>query len=239
VSAALLTPALTNGTTARINASCFGESSPSECMTCASVTVNGIENSRSCSSTTTLAVGMAVDGAYEARVSAVDSAGNEAPVTLLSWSRDAAAPNTSASVNTALTPLFDVPLLAIAATNVSTLVFTAASSEASGGLSVSLDGVAVGAGLLSGPSVAVNVSLDGVHTVTIAAVDATGNADATPVEVRVLVDRATPSTAVAVQPAAVSNASTALLAWRASGEVAGCHGFSCRLPPRSRCCRRS
>jgi hypothetical protein len=164
---------------------------------------------------------MAVDGVYEVRLTAIDGAGNEGPVQRLSWTRDTIPPNTSAVVNTTLTPLLHVPLLSTTATNASTLVFIAASSEASGGLAVSIDGAGVGVGVMSGPTVALNATSDGMHIVVITAVDAAGNVDTTPIVMRLLVDTTTPSTSVIVKPAAVSNASTAVVSLRASGELAG------------------
>jgi hypothetical protein len=221
VSAVLVTPTRTNTTTARISTSCFSEARTDLCQCCLVVSVNSGVGSRSCSSSSTAAVSMAVDGVYEARVSAVDAAGNEGAATTLTWTRDTTPPNTSAVVNAALTPVFYVPLLSMAVTNVSTLVFTAASSEASGGLAVSLDGVGVGSALTSGPSIALGVASDGMHTVVIIAVDATGNADPTPIVTRLYVDTTTPSTSAVVQPAALVNNSTATLSWQASGEVPG------------------
>jgi hypothetical protein len=221
VSAVLMMPPVTNASVATVNASCLGESFPALCMFCADVSVNDGVDTRSCSTSGTVAVGMAVDGVYEARVSAIDAAGNEGAATVVTWTRDTTLPNTSVVVDTALTSLYFVPLLSMAVTNVSTLVFSAASSEASGGLTVSLDGVSIGTGLMSGPIIAVNVPVDGVHIVVITAVDAAGNADATPIVMRLLVDTTTPSTSVILRPAAVSNASTAAVSWRASGEMAG------------------
>ncbi len=221
VSASLLTPSVTSGNAAVLTTSCLLESFTELCVYCVSVSVNGGVSTRSCSSNTTATVAMGEDGGYEARVTAIDAAGNEGPLSMVAWSRDTVAPNTSAAVNPSRTPVFYVPLLSMSATNTSTLVFTAASSEVSGGLSVSVDGVAIGAGFMSGPSVAVNVTSDGVHTVVITAVDAAGNVDATPVVTRLLVDTVTPSTSVTVQPPPISNVSTASMSWQATGESPG------------------
>jgi hypothetical protein len=222
VSATLVTPVATNGSIAILNVSCVGEAFPSLCVHCASTTTgDGSANQRFCSSSNSLVASMAEDGVYEARVSAIDAAGNEGKVTLLTWTRDSTAPDTSAAVNASRTPLFSVPLLSVAATNTSMVVFTASSSEVQGGLAVTLDDVAVLAGLMPGPTIVVNFSTDGLHTVVIRAVDAVGNADETPVVTRLLVDTTTPSTSVVARPAAVSNKSTAVVSWRAYGEIPG------------------
>ncbi len=220
VSVLLVTPLRSNLSEALLSVSCLNESRPSLCVYCTSVSVNGGAFERWCSSNQTVAISMAEDGLYEAKVSSTDAAGNEGVPTVVSWTRDTT-PNTSAVVDTARTPVFQLPLLSMIATNASMIFISALSSETGGGLAVTLDGVAVGAGLMSGPSIVVNVSFDGVHTVAIAAVDESGNVDPTPAIVVILVDTTMPSTTVAAQPAPVINTSTAVMSWRATGESAG------------------
>ncbi len=221
VSASLSTPAVFNGNTAVVTASCLSESFPGLCFYCVSVSLNGGMASRSCTSNSTTAVVTSDDrdGVYEAVVSAVDAVGNEGPAQRLNWSRDTAPPNTSAAVNTALTPVFSVPLLSFTATNSSLLVLAVSSSEVARGYAVSLDGVGVGVGLMSGPSIVVNATTDGVRTVIVSAVDVAGNVDATPSVVRLFVDTVWPSTSAVTTPAAVFNVSSTAMSWRASGEL--------------------
>jgi hypothetical protein len=221
VSTMLVTPSVSNGNTAVFTASCLSESFPGLCVYCVSVSLNGGVASRSCTSNGTTVVVTSDDGMYEAVASAMDAAGNEGPAQRLSWSRDTAPPNTSVAVNTALTPVFSVPLLSLTATNASMLVLGVSSSEVVSGYAVSLDGVAVGVGLMtSGPSVALN-STDGVRTLAVSAVDVAGNMDTTPSVVRLLVDTVWPSTSAVTTPAVVSNVSSTTMSWRASGELPG------------------
>jgi hypothetical protein len=221
LSAVLVSGAITNASAAVLATSCPLEAFADLCVFCAAVSVNGGASSRSCASNASLGIELAVDGVYEAQVIAIDAAGNVGPAQRLSWVRDTVRPNTTGAVNDALVPLVSLPLLSMVATNTSRLVFHATSSEAGGGLAVTLDGAPVGASLVAGPTVTVDVTSDGVHTVVITAVDGAGNADETPIVSRVFVDTTTPSTSVDVQPAVVTNVSTVVMAWRVSGESAG------------------
>jgi hypothetical protein len=223
MSAALVTPRTTNGATAVLRADCLSEAFPGRCQYCAVVSVNGGVGTRSCSSNGTVVVATAVDGVYDAGVTAVDAAGNEGAVQQFSWTRDTNAPNTTATVNRAATPLFGVPSLTVAATNTSRLVLDVSSSEASsgGGFIVTVDGVAMAANTSMGPTVVVDVTSDGLHVVVVSAVDAASNTDRTPVILRLLVDTTWPSTIVVASPPAMSNVSTVVMSWSASGESPG------------------
>jgi hypothetical protein len=221
VSASLVTPPVTNAATAVVRASCVAEDAPDLCTYCVSLSGGGGASNRSCASSGTLVIPLAGDRLYEAWVSAVDAAGNEGAPQRLVWTRDTVPPRTFAAVNTAMTATVPAMSLSANATNATRLVFSVASSEVGSSYSLFLDGVAVDVGVTSGPTVVVNATTDGVHTVVVAAVDVAGNVDPTPFVGRFVVDTVSPSTSVVTQPAPVSNVSTAVVSWRASGELAG------------------
>ncbi|MFO0593676.1 MAG: Ig-like domain-containing protein [Myxococcaceae bacterium] len=141
------------------------------------------------------------DGAHTFRVRATDTAGNVDPTPAsYAWTIDTTPPDTS----------FTSTPPALTSSTTATFAFT---SEPGALFQCSLDGAAFTS--CTSP-LALSGLADGSHTLQVRAVDALGNADPTPASFTWTVDTTPPDTTIVSGPPAVTNATTATLAFTSS-----------------------
>ena len=188
---------ITNLTTATFNFTSSEPSSTFECSTDAAVFAV-------CTSPVTLTGLSAASHTLEVR--ATDVAGNtDVTPASFTWVVDATAPDTTISTNPA------------AVTNLTTASFSFSSSELSSTFECSLDAAAFAA--CTTPA---NLSAltDGSHTFQVRATDVAGNPDATPASFTWMVDLAAPDTTITVNPAAVTNLTSAAFSFTSADVTA-------------------
>jgi hypothetical protein len=138
------------------------------------------------------------DGSHTFEVRARDAAGNVDPSpAIATWTVDTAAPDTQLTVS-------PPPI-----SQTASATFGATSPDATATFEVSVDGGAFVAATLPFQT---TVSA-GAHSVAIRARDAAGNVDATPASSQWTYDNLSPDTQIAAQPAAITNQTTATLAF--------------------------
>jgi hypothetical protein len=190
-----------------------------------------------CGPATTVTVATDVDGEYALTVTPVDAAGNAGEPTTLLWLRATALPDTTAAA--ALVPgVVFAPQYAVPATATPSLVLVASSAPAGGaapgqlpaplaGFLVHVNGVplavpggggsagsagSAGGLLHPGPNVTAPLpAFDGLHTLTVAAVDTAGNRDPSPSVVQVLLALTPPGVVPLPPPALLLNTSVVAL----------------------------
>ncbi|MFG5117285.1 Ig-like domain-containing protein [Methylorubrum sp. POS3] len=141
-----------------------------------------------------------------------DLAGNTGYSAPFSVALDTAAPDTAIGAHPA------------AITNTTDAVFGFTGTDTAGGSGVgdflaSLDGGAFTSASSGG--VAYHGLADGQHTLTVKAVDAAGNVDASPASYAWIVDTAAPDTAITAGPAAVTSGTSAHLTYAGTDEAGG------------------
>ncbi len=152
------------------------------------------------------------DGSHTLRVRATDVVGNvESPAASYTWVIDRTAPQTTIGTKP--------PALSASAT----ANFTASSDESPVTFECKVDG---GAWAACPDPITFTGLADGSHTVLIRAVDAAGNADASPASDTWTIDTTAPDTAIDTHPAAQTSTATADFTFSSADGTAT---FECRL----------
>src|SRR5207248_2272501 len=166
--------------------------------------------------------GSLVDGSHTFKVRAIDAVGNtDATPATYTWSVDTVAPDTSIT-NHPSDP---------SASSSASFAFTGSDpAPSSGGLhfECSLDSASFTA--CSGPKNYGSLT-DGSHTFQVRAIDAAGNADASPASFTWFVDTTPPDTSITSHPANPSSSSSATFAFTGSDPAPSSGGlhFECSL----------
>ncbi len=191
LSAALVSPVLTNATHGVVEVVCTGEARPSRCLFCYRVSVDSqwgpAGAARTCEANTTLRVSVPRDGAVALELTPVDGAGNTGAVTVVRWTQDTVQPVCTASPPPGLP---DVAALAAPGVSLSYLALAVTASEPVAVYVVTLSrarqsweavGVPAVTALsercppLPGGVINVTITLQGLLAVTVTAVDFAGN----------------------------------------------------------------
>jgi hypothetical protein len=222
VALTLKTPLLTNSSVGVVDATCLDDTAAaSPCTFCWRVVRGFTQSSLRCAVTPTFSHTVESDGTYTVYAYAVDAAGNVGLPALVAWTRDTSPPETTASVNASVSGSVTVPALSLPAVKSALVVVAVSASDATARFILAVDDVVVTPSPVTGPSVAVSVYRDGMHTVSVTAVDDAGNVDPSPVVLRVILDTSTPVTVATAVPRDIVNVSLIAVQYRADSEQAG------------------